>query len=143
MKRNVVVCLLTLALVFIYLSSALGEDRAVPSVINASSIPLEINSDVPEAPTIISTPVTTVLVGSRYIYDVDAIVSADNPVPTYMLITCPKTMTIDPISGLIEWVPESLGDFDVSVAAINLAGRDIQSFTITVRERPQVFELPK
>ncbi|MFQ6031375.1 MAG: putative Ig domain-containing protein [Candidatus Zixiibacteriota bacterium] len=143
MKRKVGVCLLTVALVFICLSSALGEDRTVPSVINSSSIPLEMSFGVPKVPIIISTPVTAVFVGNRYIYDVDAIVEAHSPAPTYTLITHPADMTIDPISGSIEWVPENLGDFDVSVKAFNLAGADIQSFTITVREHPQASELLK
>jgi hypothetical protein len=140
MKRKVVVCLLTVVLVFIYLSSALGEDRAVPSAIISSSVPLEMSSPGPEAPMIISTPRTGVFVGNLYIYDVDAIVKAGSPAATYMLITYPADMTIDPISGLIEWVPESVGDFDVSVKAVNLTGAVIQNFTITVREHPQVSE---
>jgi hypothetical protein len=98
---------------------------------------LGMSFGVPEAPTIISSPRTGALEGNLYTYNVEAIVKAGDPTPVYRLITCPKAMTIDPVSGLIQWFAESVGDFDVSVEAANLAGRDIQSFTLRVRERRQ------
>ena len=119
MKRKVRVFLSTVVVVFICLSSALG-----------------IGFGVPEAPTIISTPRTWVFVRNLYIYDVDAIVRDCDPAPIYRLVTCPKDMSIDSTSGLIQWMAKSIGDFDVSVEAVNLAGADAQSFTLTVRERP-------
>ena len=104
---------------------------------------LGMSFGVPEAPTIISSPRSAALVGNLYTYDVEAIVKAGDPVPVYRMITCPKAMTIDPVSGLIQWFAESVGDFDVSVEAANLAGRDIQSFTLTVHERHQPTPLLK
>ena len=98
---------------------------------------LGMSFGVPEAPTIISSPRTGALVGNLYTYHVEAIVKAGDPMPVYRLIACPKAMTIDSTSGLIRWLAEGVGDFDVSVEAVNLAGKDIQTFTLTVRERPQ------
>jgi hypothetical protein len=41
-------------------------------------------------------------------------------------------MTIDPITGLIQWIPTSGGSYDVTVEAANIAGTDQQDFTIQV-----------
>ncbi len=111
---------LSTVFVFVYLLPALG-----------------MSFGVPEAPTIISSPRTGALEGNLYTYHVEAIVKAGDPMPVYSLITCPKAMTIDSISGLIQLLAEGVGDFDVSVEAANLAGRNIQSFTLTVHERRQ------
>ena len=43
-------------------------------------------------------------------------------------------MTIDPVSGLIDWMPGAAGDFDVEVEAANAVGNDTQLFTVTVGE---------
>jgi hypothetical protein len=81
-------------------------------------------------PTITSTPVTNGTAGQLYTYDVDA---NGYPDPEYTLTTYPEGMTIDPNTGLIEWIPAIAGDFDVSVEASSGWPPDAnQSFTITV-----------
>lgn len=87
----------------------------------------------PEAPVITSTPVTEAYVGELYGYDVDA---TGFPAPTYSLTTSPAGMTINSISGLIEWTPAAAGSALVTVQATNTAGTDDQSFTIYVLEPP-------
>ncbi len=82
-------------------------------------------------PVITSTPDTTGYVGILYDYDVDA---SGSPAPYFALVTAPAEMVIDSVSGLIEWTPDSAGDFDVTVEAHNAAGADSQSFTIHVTE---------
>ncbi|MFH1843322.1 MAG: LamG-like jellyroll fold domain-containing protein [bacterium] len=82
------------------------------------------------APGIVTTPVTDGTVDALYSYDVDA---TGRPAPTYGLTDSPAGMTIDPVSGLIEWTPTSGGDVAVTVEASNSAkGTDTQSFTISV-----------
>ena len=83
------------------------------------------------APQIISTPVTTAAVGQPYVYDVDA---NGIPEPNYALLESPAGMDINSVSGLIQWTPDinQIGDINVTVQALNAAGSDTQSFTITV-----------
>ena len=85
-------------------------------------------------PVITSIPVTIATIGELYSYDVNA---SGYPSPTYTLTTYPSGMTIDPNTGLIEWTPDALGDFDVDVKAGNDQPPDTnQGFTITVSGAP-------
>ncbi|UCG62924.1 MAG: putative Ig domain-containing protein [Candidatus Zixiibacteriota bacterium] len=82
-----------------------------------------------EAPVITSTPILTGTYNQLYTYDVEA---SGNPAPTFALTTYPTGMTIDPATGLIQWTPGDVGDYDVVVEASNSSGTDPQSFTISV-----------
>jgi len=75
---------------------------------------------------------TTVLAGS-YGYDVDATDPEGDPV-TYSLTQAPAGMTIDPMTGVIDWMPgeADLGSHDVTVRATALGGFDEQTFTVVV-----------
>jgi hypothetical protein len=84
---------------------------------------------LPGAPTITSTPVTTGNVDVLYSYDVEA---DGYPAPTFRLTISPTGMTINPVTGLIEWTPSDVGDYDVTVQASNVYGTDEQVFTISV-----------
>lgn len=80
-------------------------------------------------PRIFSTPVTSAEVAIPYVYDVGAF---GTPLPTFNLEQAPDGMTIDPISGLIEWIPDRLGIFTVAVVASNIYGEDQQTFSVFV-----------
>lgn len=84
-------------------------------------------------PSIVSDPVTEGMVGKLYTYDVNA---TGTPLPVYHLLTYPAGMDIDSNSGVIQWVPDEAGDVPVLVDAVNDAGSDQQSFTISVAEAP-------
>ncbi|MHC4266759.1 MAG: putative Ig domain-containing protein, partial [Planctomycetota bacterium] len=83
------------------------------------------------APVISSTAVTSATVNQAYSYDVDA---TGIPEPNYALITSPNNMGINPVTGLIEWIPDvnQISDVNVTVEAHNIAGTDTQSFTIAM-----------
>jgi PKD repeat protein len=84
------------------------------------------------SPSIFTYPVLTGMAGEPYAYDVEAI---GMPVPTYSLRSAPSGMTIDPVSGLIQWAPGSNGSFPVSVEADNGIGTPaVQSFVIEVSQ---------
>ena len=84
------------------------------------------------APSITSTAVTNGFLGELYSYDVNA---TGNPAPKYSLNTFPSGMTIDSLTGLIQWTPDSTGNFNVTVKAANGVSPDTtQSFTITVTD---------
>jgi fibronectin type 3 domain-containing protein len=89
-------------------------------------------------PEITSTPVTDAAIGELYSYDVEA---TGNPAPEYILWINPTGMTIDEITGLIEWTPAASGTVPVGVVAFNTAGADTQIYEITVPELPGVTNL--
>jgi hypothetical protein len=67
------------------------------------------------------------------LYDVE---SNGYPIPTFNFISAPQGMTINPTSGLIEWVPVNNGEFVVEIQAENAAGSDSQEFTLMVVQPP-------
>ena len=84
------------------------------------------------APFIFTTPITVATVGQPYTYDVEA---TGNPAPTYSLLTSPTGMSIDAVTGLIQWAPTAgqEGIHNVSIQAQNSYGEiDIQNFTINI-----------
>lgn len=97
----------------------------------------------PSAPAIYSQPATDAVVGEAYNYQVRA---TGNPVPTYTLTTAPSGMTIDEVSGMIDWTPTAAITVDVTVEAHNSEGSDPQSFVITAANpppiEPQIISLP-
>jgi hypothetical protein len=82
-----------------------------------------------DAPHITSIPVTSAIVGEPYAYDVNA---SGLPAPTYSLSIAPTGMTIDHLTGLINWMPTVLGGVPVTVVATNETGQDQQDFVINI-----------
>lgn len=87
------------------------------------------------APVIYSIPDTLGFVGFPYRYDVNA---TGIGAPNYLLISGPSGMNINSKTGIIDWVPTSIGSYSVSVKAINSSGEDIQNFSINVLPQPQL-----
>ncbi|MFH1845527.1 MAG: LamG-like jellyroll fold domain-containing protein, partial [bacterium] len=85
------------------------------------------------APTITTSPVIDARVGILYSYNVNAI---GYPAPTFALNSGPAGMTIDPATGLLQWIPPDTTDAEVTVEALNSEGSDYQTFTIVVEEAP-------
>lgn len=82
-------------------------------------------------PLITSEPITDAIVSQLYSYDVNVDANC-YPEPTYMLTVCPNDMTIDYNTGLIEWLPTTVGDFNVTVEVSNGQPPDAnQSFVVT------------
>lgn len=79
---------------------------------------------------------TTIATGS-FTYDVDATDPESDPI-TYSLTQAPAGMSIDPTTGVIEWMPgeAALGSHEVIVRATALGGFDEQTFTVTVTLNP-------
>ncbi|MDH7516394.1 MAG: putative Ig domain-containing protein [Bacteroidota bacterium] len=107
-------------LVGVVATNAVGRD--------VQSFSLRIDATA-SPPLITSNPKTTATLNEAYSYRVDA---TGNPQPTFSLLISPQGMTIDNISGQINWTPTQTGDFDVKVRAENRAGSDDQSFTVHV-----------
>jgi PGF-pre-PGF domain-containing protein len=90
-------------------------------------------ANVNDAPIIISEPLLTAKTGELYQYDVNAI-DYDNDVLTYSLKKSPRTMQIDPSTGLITWKPK-LSDIGENSVIVNVSDGILyaqQSFVINV-----------
>lgn len=99
--------------------------------------------DLIVAPQIVSQAITEIVVGGSYAYKVEA---TGAPAPTFSLEIAPSGMVIDPVSGLIEWAPNQLGDFDITVAVSNdVDPSDTQSFVLSVigGTAPMITSIPE
>jgi len=94
------------------------------------------------APTITSTEITTATVGVTNTYDISAADLDVGDILTYSLTTKPAGMTINSITGQINWTPASTGDYKASVRVSDGSIFDTRSFTITVSEVPPVPPVP-
>jgi hypothetical protein len=81
------------------------------------------------APIITSYPPQIGMVNQTYIYNVEAI---GVPEPKYYLLLHPDSMTIDSVSGLIQWIPTHSCEEAVIVTANNSVGIDSQTFSINI-----------
>ena len=80
-------------------------------------------------PAFTSSPVTTAVLNGNYSYQ--ALTTA-NPQASYSLTSAPAGMTINSSTGLISWIPTSVGSYNVTVLAANGDGQTPQSFAINV-----------
>lgn len=93
------------------------------------------------APRIISSPTLEAVAGQAYTYQIQC---TGDPAPTYRLAKGPGTMVLDAGRGRLIWTPTraNAGPVEVTVEALNNAGTDSQSFTITVMTLPQFGIVP-
>lgn len=84
----------------------------------------------PVNPAITSPPVLGAAVGQPYTY---AMVGSGMPLPRYTLLAGPAGMTIDPISGVVQWTPTAVGTYTVSIQAGNGGTQTTtQTYNLTV-----------
>ena len=103
-----------------------ASNRATAAV----SISQQLNrADV--APTITSSPISSVVVNLNYAYQV---LSTANPQATYTLVSAPVGMTIDAKTGLIAYAPNYAGEgiHTITIRADNFAGQTTQTFSLKV-----------
>ena len=87
------------------------------------------------APAVVSKPLTSIKVEQVYTYDVNAN-DFENDVLTYSLLNNPEGMTIDTLTGIINWIPtkEQRGEHEVTVNVEDRWRNDTQNFTIEASE---------
>ncbi|MFI5371238.1 MAG: DUF2341 domain-containing protein [Candidatus Eisenbacteria bacterium] len=98
----------------------------------ATTVSIQVPNGGPQAPQIVSAPVTAAAAGMPYAYTVSA---TGSPAPQFTLGAGPQGMSIDPVSGAISWTPSTQqigGHFAVTAVAINSSGTDAQSFVVVV-----------
>ncbi|MCP4769766.1 MAG: tandem-95 repeat protein, partial [Gammaproteobacteria bacterium] len=94
-----------------------------------------------DAPAITSAPVLLTPDAATYRYPVAAF-DADGDLLTYVLLAGPAGMTIDPVSGLVNWNAE-FGSYPVSIQVSDPAGvSDQQDFQLLVNRKPVIGLLP-
>ena len=97
-------------------------------------IRLKILNEILEnfAPRIVSQPVTSVIVNTNYLYDVDA-VDLEDDIISYDLTENPEGMVIDSNTGVITWIPNRIGNYDIVVRARDIFGHfSIQRYVLNV-----------
>lgn len=102
-----------------------------------------LRAQAPEdtAPRIVSSPPLSAVAGSAYTYQISA---TGDPAPTFRLTRGPAAMILDAGRGRLIWTPTraNAGPTEVTVEALNSAGTDTQSFTLTVMTLPQFGVVP-
>ena len=86
-----------------------------------------------EAPRIVSTPPLTARVDSVYLYAVQADDPDADPL-VYTIMRGPETMRINPLNGLVSWVPQrgDIGSYEIAISAYDGQLNDEQIFQLTV-----------
>ncbi len=86
------------------------------------------------APQITSTPITQTLVDSLYLYPLRAS-DADSDTLVFTIVRGPTTMRINPLNGLISWVPKrsDMGIHDIAVRTYDGQFNDEQVFQLSVQ----------
>jgi|GEM_PF-3749703 len=115
-----------------------SEDVYVNEIDTAKFVKVYLNKHSHTNPTISfkTTPTTEAFVGQSYSYDANAVTNSIDSI-RYDLIESPQGMTIDGISGLINWTPRIIGSFSVTIEAylINNSAVTIQqTWEIEVKE---------
>lgn len=100
-----------------------------------------------QSPVITSTPILTATVGQLYIYDVDATDPDAGDTLTFALLTAPTGMTIDAVTGLIQWTPTAaqVGSHSIVVRGQDTGGLFVtQDFitTVTINHPPVITSAP-
>lgn len=106
-------------------------------VVGAETAPINITIDT-QPPVFASQPNTLATFGQPYSYDVSTDSDGEAGLD-HVLITYPEGMTINPVTGLIQWTPtpDQAGDQDVVVRVIDAAGNfSDQPYTIFVNTPP-------
>lgn len=104
-------------------SNAAGEDTQCFTVAVSLAGP----------PVFTSRPITLATQGQPYAYDLDSTVSVSGAGPvTFGAPTAPAGFAVDVASGLVTWMPDAPGNFDVVIAATNAQGTSEQAFTVSV-----------
>jgi len=118
-----------------------GEVKVIANCTNTRNQTMESNDfkiivvNVNDPPIFTSTPVTKAIAGQEYVYQITA-VDGDNDPIQFNLTKQPQNMTIDPSSGLINWIPPRGGGYEVTIEATDGQAINIQNYIIVVPNRP-------
>ncbi|WNG25039.1 PQQ-dependent sugar dehydrogenase [Cystobacter fuscus] len=107
---------------------------------DARTVPVTVKDSDSVAPTLLSTPITTAVVGAPYRYEV---LAEGLPTPTFSLTSTVSGPSIDAATGVVTWTPTAAGTVEMVVRAANGVSPDAeQSFRITVKAGDDSSEPP-
>jgi hypothetical protein len=81
------------------------HDAAGAFATQSYTVEVPVVAPINRPPAITSLPVTVATAGRIYLYDVEATDPDPGDVLTFSLATAPAGMTIDPVTGLLQWTP--------------------------------------
>lgn len=114
--------------------SDLSDDVAnlslsAPGLTNRTVV-VTVKDNDPAAPVITSNPTSHTAVNAPYRY---AVTASGFPAPTFALTSSPAGMTVDSLSGIIDWIPHEVGSFSVTILAENgVSPSATQTFLLNV-----------
>ncbi len=118
---------------YLYVAAVLSKGQWSFSSIRAAC-PHTVIPRWNHAPIICSTPVTTAQTGLPYTYDILA-VDVQEDALSYSLDFPQEGMVIDEGTGLIQWMPRSAGDYEVTVRVRDKKGYAVtQTFVVEVND---------
>jgi YVTN family beta-propeller protein len=128
---------------YLYTVGAYVEGQWRYSDVKSGHLPLKRGmGGINYAPVIYSPPISTGTVGIVYTYDVNA-TDPNGDAVAYSLVNPLPGMSINDGTGLVCWVPPSIGDYEVTVeAGDGKGGYASQTFVIDVGELPQLNRPP-
>lgn len=96
------------------------------------------------APLVNNIPNTSVACGSDYTGPTPALTNPGCMTPvTWSIVTAPPGSTINASTGVIEVLPQPIGNFGITIRATNATGSDDEAWTVTVnRIAPVVNDVP-
>jgi len=112
---------------------------------NSGSDSINVTVTLNQAPSLITTPKTLATENSLYSYDVDATDPDVGDNLSYSLTTAPIGMSIDSVSGLIQWVPTAgdVGSHSMVVRVVDQSGAEaMQSYLLVVASDSGSVPLP-
>ena len=119
---------------YLYAVGALSEGSwCYSNVVASHPTSLRTRTPVNYEPVIYSRPITLGYANIVYNYDVNA-ADPNGGSLTYSLASSPSGMSIDSSTGLITWMPEDCGPYDVTVEVTDGEASDTQVFTVDVTD---------
>lgn len=112
----------------IYLAQLMVNDGQRDSEVDTVLITVAAN----DPPSFVSVPPVTIELGNAFTYDADAIDPQSDAI-IYSLDQAPTGMSIDSVTGVVDWLPDVAGDVAVTIRATDARGAfAVQSFAVSV-----------
>jgi len=100
-------------------NAGIGDDTAIGTI---------LNDDFATPPVITSALTVTGLENTAFSYQI----TAQNTPTAYAVTNAPAGLTVDAMTGLVEWPAPLAGDYSFQISAVNPAGSDTRTLMLTI-----------